>query len=617
MEKLKKLKPWHLFVIIALFFLLLELGGLVFELKYKDKFYPGVIIAGETVGGKTYSEVVEYFKSRAEVLATDGLIVALSAQQGNKKIVIPATQTGLTSDNVVQYFAFGEMQTVIDEAYAWGRTGSAWQKFKERFSLIPTKRFVFPVTVYSEAIESLLDREFEGFLVKAIPARFEQGANGIIVNQEQIGEVVDIAAAVDTIGQRLIDLKINQVDLIAKVDAPIATAERLNNFKNLADDLTRSTTLVFRYNGYKWQVAGPILATWLTIKSAGEIGIEPSKLEIFLNKTVVPVIDNPPQNSRFEMRKGELVEIAPGHAGKTVDVQKTIENVEEIVYSVQKSFAQSGNMAAAVAEASASSEAVKVGVIIEVPVVIIDADPRVTKETIDQYKIKDLLGKARTSFAGSSNDRKQNIKIGASKLNGLLIAPGEEFSVVGGIGYVTEEEGYAKEYVIKEGQSIKELGGGLCQIATTMFRAVLNAGLPVTERQNHRYVVGYYGPGLDATIYGPHPDLRFVNDTGSYVLLQGFIEGNEVVFEFYGQKDGRVATVSEPEITDRIDPPLPKLIPTYDLGPGITHCTEQARQGLTANALYSIVYSDGRVREQNFKSVYVPWQKVCLMGVAR
>ena len=116
-----------------------------------------------------------------------------------------------------------------------------------------------------------------------------------------------------------------------------------------------------------------------------------------------------------------------------------------------------------------------------------------------------------------------------SKITGILIAPGQEFSTANTIGEVTEEEGFVKEYVITGGQTVKELGGGLCQLATTLFRMALNTGLPITERVNHAYVIPYYGPGLDATVYGPHPDFRFVNDTGNYILLQGTAKNNEVI----------------------------------------------------------------------------------------
>lgn len=242
---------------------------------------------------------------------------------------------------------------------------------------------------------------------------------------------------------------------------------------------------------------------------------------------------------------------------------------------------------------------------------------KINLDNLVEYDLAEMFGTASTSFKGSSADRIKNITVGAAKVNGTIIAPGEEFSLVEAIGYVSEEEGYAQEFVIRDGQSIKEFGGGLCQLATTMFRAALDAGLPITERKNHSYVVGYYGPGLDATIYGPHPDLKFVNDSKNYLIIAGRVENDRLVFEIYGQKDGRVVNISEPEITDQINPPVAKFVPTYELPPGDTHCVEHGRKGLTAKVNYTVTYSSGEVKEKVFTSVYVPWQEVCYLGMAR
>jgi len=194
------------------------------------------------------------------------------------------------------------------------------------------------------------------------------------------------------------------------------------------------------------------------------------------------------------------------------------------------------------------------------------------------------------------------------------MAPGEEFSAVNSIGYVNADEGYEKEYVIRGNESVKEFGGGLCQVGTTLFRMALDGGLEITERQNHSYVVGYYGPGIDATIYGPHPDVRFVNDTGNYLLLQAYVEGTNLVMELYGQDDGREVTISEPRLYDYVAPPDTKYVVSNELPPGEIKCTERRRDGLTAEFDYLIRYADGTVDEQTFMSVYKPWQAVCLIG---
>jgi len=195
-------------------------------------------------------------------------------------------------------------------------------------------------------------------------------------------------------------------------------------------------------------------------------------------------------------------------------------------------------------------------------------------------------------------------------------APGEEFSAVNAIGEVTKEAGFVEEYVIYGNKTQKEIGGGLCQLATTLFRLALDTGLQITERMNHRYVISYYGAGLDATIYGPHPDLRFVNDTGNYLLLQGVAQNNKVTFEFYGVKDGRLVEISKPVLYNWVSPPPTKYVAAYNLPAGRVRCTEIAHTGVTTDATYTVTYATGQKKITNFHSVYQPWQKVCLIGVS-
>jgi vancomycin resistance protein YoaR len=314
------------------------------------------------------------------------------------------------------------------------------------------------------------------------------------------------------------------------------------------------------------------------------------------------------------MRGGKLTEILPGKAGNVVDIKKTTQKVEQLVLSVQKSFTETNDLWRALASLQTQITADKPTGTITVPVETVRAEPKVTRRTVDEYDIRELVGFAKTNFAGSSDDRRHNIEVGVSKLTGILLAPGEEFSAVVGIGTTTEEEGFVPEFVIKESKSVKELGGGLCQLATTLFRLALDAGLPITERVNHRYVVGYYGPGLDATIYGPHPDLKFINDTNNYLLLQGRVEGTELIFELYGQKDGRAAEISEVVLSEEKPAPETKYALGPDIPLGKIECSETPRKGITADATYIVRYANGEIKTQDFHSVYQPWQKICLIG---
>lgn len=209
--------------------------------------------------------------------------------------------------------------------------------------------------------------------------------------------------------------------------------------------------------------------------------------------------------------------------------------------------------------------------------------PDVSSSNLDKYGIKELVGQGVSNFRGSPKNRIHNIDTGASKFNGVLIKPGEEFSFIKTLGPVDASTGYLPELVIKVDKTIPEYGGGMCQVSTTAFRAALNAGLKITARTNHAYPVQYYAPqGTDATVYIPNPDLKFINDTPGYILMQTHIEGTQLTFDFYGTSDGRQAKLVGPTVTSR--------------GEG----------GAMKTVLYQEVYdaSGNLLRKSEFKSSY-------------
>lgn len=163
-----------------------------------------------------------------------------------------------------------------------------------------------------------------------------------------------------------------------------------------------------------------------------------------------------------------------------------------------------------------------------------------------------ILGIGQTGFAGSSKDRITNIEIGSSKIDGIIIQPGEEFSTLKAIGRVTAEEGYKPEANIRGGKTVMALGGGLCQVSSTLFRAALNSGLKITARANHSYPVAYYSPqGTDAAIAYPSLDFKFTNDMESPIFIQRRIENFQLIFDIYGTDSGRIVKIDGPHILEK------------------------------------------------------------------
>jgi vancomycin resistance protein YoaR len=178
--------------------------------------------------------------------------------------------------------------------------------------------------------------------------------------------------------------------------------------------------------------------------------------------------------------------------------------------------------------------------------------PEISSDSAENLGIDKLIGEGRSNFVGSPKNRIFNIKVGSNRFNGVLIKPGEEFSFVSILGPVDGEHGYLPELVIKKDKTEPEFGGGICQVSTTAFRAAIYSGLKITARRNHAYPVKYYNPqGMDATVYIPRPDLRFINNTPGYILIQTKIEGTQLIFDFYGTDDGRKIEIEGPKITER------------------------------------------------------------------
>lgn len=246
-------------------------------------------------------------------------------------------------------------------------------------------------------------------------------------------------------------------------------------------------------------------------------------------------------------------------------------------------------------------------------------------KTLREIGINELVATGFSSFSGSPYNRMHNINVAIKRFDGVLVAPGEIFSFGNQLGVVDGSTGYAQELVIKEGETIPEYGGGICQVSSTLFRAILFGGFPVNERKAHSYAVAYYayplGWGLDATVYPPAVDLKFTNDGDTYLLMQAYTDGYFAYFKFYGTKDGRAAEMDGPYISNRAGAPPDEYLVTPDLSPGEIKKVDSAHNGFTASwnrtVTYPVghpLYPDGHAQTETFVSPYTPWSAKYMVG---
>lgn len=312
-------------------------------------------------------------------------------------------------------------------------------------------------------------------------------------------------------------------------------------------------------------------------------------------------IDIPVQEALFQFNNGRVTAFRASRDGRAVHKEEALARFDEAV--------------------KALPHAPMYHIVINLPVYT--AHPIATTEKANSFGIKELIGRGYSEFQGSIPGRIHNVALAASRINGVLIPPGETFSFNDAVGDISAATGYQSAYIIKEGRTVLGDGGGVCQVSSTLFRAALNAGLPIRERHAHAYRVHYYEeggfkPGLDATVFSPSVDLKIKNDTPSHILIQTKTDTKNLTltFELYGTHDGRSS-----EITNHIvwgeSPPPPALYqddPT--LKAGVVKQVDWSAWGAKASFAYRVTRGNEILEDTTFVSNFRPWQAVYLRGVA-
>lgn len=246
--------------------------------------------------------------------------------------------------------------------------------------------------------------------------------------------------------------------------------------------------------------------------------------------------------------------------------------------------------------------------------------PQIPTEKANNLGVKEEIASGTSLFQDSILNRVHNVTLAATKMNGVLVAPNEEFSFNKALGDVSAFTGYKQAYIIENGKTVLGDGGGVCQVSTTLFRAILQAGLQVTERHAHAYRVHYYEedspPGIDATVFSPTVDLQFKNDTGNYILIQSEIDPvvERLTFRLFGTKDGRISTITTPVIVSQTKPPEPLYQDDPALPKGIVKQVDFAAWGANIYFTRSVVRNGKTIISEKYISNYTPWKAVFLRG---
>jgi len=558
-------------VSLALLAVLVALIGLAFA-GSSARIADGVAIAGVDVGGLTPKEARTLLERRFDRVAR----VPVVFTAGGERYPIKATTLGVEADWAAA------IKLAAREGEGFGPV-RGFRRLQARFfgaEIAP------PVQAYGAALDFKLaglaqaidHRHVEATLVRrGLAIEVVSGQPGRRLDREDAGvRIVRTLARLER--GHLVALPV-RIDPIAVTAADLAPAERQAR-------TALSAPVRLEHEGTRWKLPRWRIAELLSLPVAGEKQVAiagPGAAAWFakLRKTV----ERPPVDATFRPQ-GDRVKIVPAKDGLAVDVSATAKNLLSAAVSPN---ARTATLVAGAAEAErTTAEAQAMGI-----------DRRLSAYT--------------TLYAGTS-DRITNLQLAVRLLNGALVPPGGTFSFNERVGERTVERGFRSAPVIIRDEYGEEVGGGVSQVATTVFNAAWEAGLKITERNPHSLYISRYQLGRDATVNYPDLNLKFVNDTEKWVLLGGASGSTGINVSIYG--GGPERRVESSEGTMRfIGPPRVRRVKDPQLLKGKTEVEEEGSPARATSVTRTVYDADGRVlHEETWNTSYRGEYRIIRVG---
>jgi len=537
---LKRLKSPIIVIGILILIIALIISG--FAYAYNDSIYPKVSVQGLDISSKSLKEAFDILEKENKNLSAKNIILTYGEQEYTTTLEELSIKLN-TDETLVQ-------------AYKIKRQGNIIERFQKLFQ---NNDITWVHTSENEVLESALGAKVNPALKTMADAKLDYKDGQIIIVPEQAGETLDITKIAPAITENLSKDEI-KLEIPLNKEAPSITTTSWEPQRADLESLLVKHDMYF--NNTTITIPPEEIVTWITIdQTTKKIDISQDIIKEYL-ASVQKTLTSQPVNAklRFDPNTQQIQILEPGKEGTKLMMEESSKRIKnDILAGVPKT---------------------------ELFVAV--TSPLIDESQFDALGLKTLLGRGESNFRGSSKSRVKNINVAANKISSTLLKPGEEFSFVNTLGKVDARNGYLPELVIKGNKTIPEYGGGICQVSTTLFRAALNAGLPIIERRNHSYIVNYYGkPGLDATIYLPKPDFKFKNDTNHHILIQHYITGTTLYYEIYGTSTGRTAKTIEPVVL------------------------ESSPDGSMKTVAYREIYEgDNMVKRDAFYSTYRPPNKV-------
>jgi vancomycin resistance protein YoaR len=570
-------KQKNLFIAFLISLIVISSVFLLIELINLGKIAYGLEIAGAKVGGAQIGQIENVLTEKFSQWENREVVFIYE----NKKFSAKPRELGITLD----------LRKTIDSAYNFGREKNIFLGiFHQTKLLLPfVNKNLSPVSSFNEGkFEQFTEEQFAGSENPAQNASllYNFQSRDWETTPAKEGTIFDRQKIKNDLENRIAFLDLAPIELVLIDDFPEVLENETDSAKEKANVLLDNASYSLVFNSNSWEIDRETLLDWLKFIPVDENNNPPSPPPLSkggisaeggsasggkgrLNKVlgaalnqekiknvlieIAPSINQEPIDAELAMKDGKVVAFALSQEGIKLDIDKSAEKIEKEILEPSPSPFGTDNPPLPLSKGGISAEggSASGGKGGSIELVVEKTSPRITNENIEKLGLTSLLGTGASNFAGSPKNRMHNIKVGTTKISGILLKPGEEFSFAERIGEIGAKQGYLPELVIKKNKTIPEYGGGICQVSTTIFRAAVNSGLKIIERHPHAFPVKYYNPqGFDATVYPPKPDLKFVNDTANNLLIQGKVEGTKLTFEFYGTPDSREIKIKGPFILE-------------------------------------------------------------------
>jgi vancomycin resistance protein YoaR len=555
---------------------------------------PGVYIERFHVGGLTIEQAYSELQKNVSFEFPKDVVL----RHDNETFATPSASLGLSRND----------QEALSEAFMVGRKGGFFKRMRDAFQAFLTGYQVHLtstanqdlIAMWVEQVSSQLNEEG---VEPSVQFGYARGQRVPIVDEGKLGRKVDTFQ----LSERILVwaqepwTASSQRATKKELEIPISfilplTSEQIELVRVRATQI-QNKSIDLEADGLRFILDDTDLLTFFSIPQGYNEHAIDEVIEQWAKE-----IDRSPQEPSMTVENGKVTAFAPPRYGRALNSDQA----KELLFTRLKLLEDP-------AVEKPPTDLIKLS--------FDTVQPTKSLAETNELGIKERIGFAESYFYHSIPNRVHNVALTAQRMNLALIPPGETFSYNNTIGEVSARTGFRTAYVIQQGRTVLGDGGGVCQGSTTIFRTALNAGLPILARKGHSYRVSYYEfntlPGIDATVYSPSVDFKFMNDTPAHILVTAEVDPKNyhMVIEFWGTSDGRVSEISDHIVYDKVPPRATVYQDDPSLPPGVLRQVDWSAPGAKASFHYKVTRNGETLQDHVFKTTYQPWAAVYLRGI--